>query len=64
MILCCLIIYICSQSLLFFLKEWIPDNLQKIADLPHQFQNARTLSVLQAVDMIKVSKKPRTIKRR
>lgn len=43
-------IHICSQDLRLFLKERIPDNLQKMADLADQFKDARNMSAVQAVD--------------
>lgn len=43
-------IHICSQDLRFFLKERIPDNLQKMANLADQFKDARNMSAVQAVD--------------
>lgn len=43
-------IHICSQDLRLFLKERIPDNLKKMADLADQFKDARNMSAVQAVD--------------
>lgn len=43
-------IHICSQDLRLFLKERIPDNLQKMAYLADQFKDGRNMSAVQAVD--------------
>lgn len=43
-------IHICNQDLRLFLKERIPDNLQKMADLADQFKDARNMSAVQGVD--------------